>query len=92
MIYTQKGNSMRDNSRVEMMKPETAMEMNAQEAANQHACDLECRQSLRDSIKSQIVRARTEFERGEKLHKLAAIFDKNPELMEAFELMRDLGL
>ena len=50
------------------------------------------RASLVASIVSRIQRAESSANESVRLHRLAELFDKHPDVREMFELIRDLGI
>lgn len=59
------------------------------ESLNRNQC---ARSSMRDSIIGQLSRAQSSAYQAERLHRLVYLADKNPEVMEMIELVRDLNL
>ena len=62
------------------------------EVLQKEAMSNACRQSLFDSLVSRIRHAESSANEGAKLHRLAELFDKHPDVREMFELIRDLGI
>ncbi len=63
-----------------------------QEAIDQQMANQCGRQSLRESIVSRLMHARQESSRAVRLQRFADLADRNPEVLEMLELVRDLNL